>query len=112
MASEDPMAMFADIKKKKKKPKVAFSEEPATADADPTYPPKEPIDDPALGPITAHERVATSTATDAGAADGTDPNDLKNMFGDLKRKKKKKELVVEVCTVEYFLVVIMLIINS
>lgn len=88
MASEDPSSMFADMKKKKKKTKVAFAEEPSVgADADPTFSPKEPIDDPALGPATVHERVQSEGA--AGADDGTDGA---NMFGDLKKKKKKKDL--------------------
>lgn len=96
MASEDPTNMFADMKKKKKKPKVAFAEEAASADADPTYPPKEPIDDPSLGPATAHER-ALKSATDGGedAAEGADGN----LFGDVKKKKKKKEIIVDVSTV-------------
>src|SRR3954469_11087317 len=97
MASEDPTSMFADMKKKRKKTKVAFAEG-ADADADPTFPPKEPIDDPSLGPATAHERVQTSEA--AGTAD--DGADGANMFGDLKKKKKKKDLGVEavcICSV-------------
>ena len=90
MASEEPANMFADIKKKKKKTKVAFVEG-ADADADPTFPPKEPIDDPSLGPATVHERVQTG---EAGATE--DGADGANMFADLKKKKKKKDLGAEV----------------
>lgn len=88
MASEDPTSMFADMKKKKKKPKVAFSEDPINADADPTYPTKEPIDDPSLGPTTVHERVHNNGNAEDGAEGA-------NMFADLKKKKKKKDLAAE-----------------
>jgi len=98
MASEEPTNMFADIKKKKKKTKVAFAEG-ADADADPTFPPKEPIDDPSLGPATVHERVQ---AGEAGATE--DGADGANMFGDLKKKKKKKDLGGELVCI-YCLVV-------
>jgi hypothetical protein len=100
MASEDVSAMFADMKKKKKKPKVAFAEEP-NADADPTFPPKTPLDDPSLGPATAHEKAlqnAASTDVVSPTANGAaedEADDTKNMFADLKKKKKKKEVTIE-----------------
>jgi len=98
MASEDPTNMFADMKKKKKKPKVAFAEDPASADADPTYPPKEPIDDPSLGPATAHERALKSGPDADAGGDELGGGEDANMFGDLKKKKKKKEVIVDVRT--------------
>jgi translation initiation factor 2 subunit 2 len=93
MASEDPTSMFADMKKKKKKPKVAFSEDPVNADADPTYPPKEPIDDPSLGPTTVHERIQNNENATGNAEDGAEGA---NMFADLKKKKKKRDLAADV----------------
>ncbi|KAG8836178.1 hypothetical protein FRC17_009521 [Serendipita sp. 399] len=98
MASEDPASMFAGMKKKAKKPKVAFAEEPAApADADPTYPPKEPIDDPSLGPSTAHERISKSSSGDTAPTteEAADGDDLKNMFADMKKRKKKKEVRID-----------------
>lgn len=91
MASEDPINMFADMKKKKKKKVVAFSEDPLGADADPTYPPPEPLEDPSLGPPTAHER-----ALQTGPEPAAEEEDVKALFGDLKKKKKKKETTTEV----------------
>lgn len=96
MASEDPSNMFADMKKKKKKPKVAFAEDPTSADADPTYPPKEPIHDPALGPATAHERALKIGADADVGGDELGGGEDANMFGDVKKKKKKKEVVLDV----------------
>lgn len=86
MASEDPMAMFADMKKKKKKAKaVVFDESGPGPDADPTYNPQEPVHDPAvLGPTTVHEQTATKAAETTQEED-----DMNALFGDLKKKKKK-----------------------
>jgi translation initiation factor 2 subunit 2 len=84
MASEDPTNMFADMKKKKKKAKVAFNEEPQVAEAES----KEPIDDPSLGPATAHERALQNQDGGEDAGEG----EVKALFGDLKKKKKKKEI--------------------
>jgi len=81
------------MKKKKKKPKVAFTEDPGNADADPTYPPKEPIDDPSLGPATVHERIQSNEAASGNTEDGAEGA---NMFADLKKKKKKKDLAADV----------------
>jgi translation initiation factor 2 subunit 2 len=100
MASEDPMSMFADMKKKKKKKAVVFNEDPVASEPDPSYPPKEPINDSSLGPVTAHEAAIESGTGDvnvnivAEAAVGAE-DDVKAMFGDLKKKKKKKELPVD-----------------
>ena len=100
MASEDPMNMFADMKKRKKKKVVVFNEDPIAAEPDPSYPPKEPIHDSSLGPATAHEAAMESGAGDvnvnnvAEVAVGAE-DDVKAMFGDLKKKKKKKELPID-----------------
>jgi translation initiation factor 2 subunit 2 len=102
MASEDPMNIFADMKKKKKKKAVVFNEDPVSPEPDPSYPPKEPVHDPSLGPATAHEAAIEAGAGDvdvnnvaeaAPAPQGED--DVKTMFGDLKKKKKRKELPVD-----------------
>ncbi len=100
MASEDPMSMFADMKKKKKKKAVVFNEDPVASEPDPSYPPKEPIHHPSLGPTTAHEAAIEAGVGDvnvnsvAEAAVGAE-DDVKAMFGDLKKKKKKKELPID-----------------
>jgi len=90
MASEDPMNMFADMKKKKKKPKVAFTEESTNTQADPA---KEPGDDPSAGPSTVNEKVQ-SNENPAGIVE--DGSEGANVFGDLKKKKKKKDLGADV----------------
>jgi translation initiation factor 2 subunit 2 len=100
MASEDPMSMFADMKKKKKKKAVVFNEDPVASEPDPSYPPKEPVHDPSLGPATAHEAAIEAGAGDVNVNNATEvaaaaEDDAKAMFGDLKKKKKKKELPVD-----------------
>src|SRR6266404_6367477 len=100
MASEDPMSMFADMKKKKKKKAVVFNEDPVASEPDPSYPPKEPVHDPSLGPATAHEAAIEASASDVNANDVAEvaqqgEDDVKTMFGDLKKKKKKKELPLD-----------------
>jgi len=101
MASEDPMSMFADMKKKKKKKAVVFNEDPVASEPDPSYPPKEPVHDPSLGPVTAHEAAIEGGASDvnnaaeAAATPQQGEDDVKAMFGDLKKKKKKKELPLD-----------------
>ena len=79
---------FSDLKKKKKKA-VAFTEDPLGAEADPTTPAPDTIDNTTtagehvdLGPSTAHEQMKAQT-------EGED--DLKAMFGDVKKKKKNKK---------------------
>ena len=101
MASEDLMSMFADIKKKKKKKAVVFNEDPVAAEPGPSYPPKEPVHDPSLGPATAHEAAIEAGTGDvnvnnvAEAAAPQEEDDIRGMFGELKKKKKKKELPVD-----------------
>jgi translation initiation factor 2 subunit 2 len=99
MASEDPMSMFADMKKKKKKKAVVFNEDPVASEPDPSYPPSEPVHDPALGPATAHEAAIETGADDVNVAEAASAppaeDDVKAMFGDLKKKRKKKELPIE-----------------
>ena len=90
MASE-----FDSTLKKRKKKKVDFIEDPLGADADPTKPAPETIDSTTingervdLGPTTAHEMMSQSETTDKGK----EADDFKAMFGDVKRKKKKKDI--------------------
>lgn len=89
MASEQPL--FDPSLKKRKKKNVVFIEDPLGADADPTKPAPETIDSTTiagesvdLGPTTAHELMAQAPAA------ASEPDDLNSMFGDLKKKKKKK----------------------
>lgn len=81
------------LKKRKKKKTVAFSEDPLGADADPTTPAPEVIDDVTtngvavdMGPKTVHEQLAQNEKN--SSKEGED-DDVKAMFGDLKKKKKK-----------------------
>ncbi|TFK73134.1 translation initiation factor [Pluteus cervinus] len=98
MASEEPMF---DPKLKKKKKKVIFTEDPLGADADPTTPAPEIIENTTingdavdLGPATAHELMKSKL--DEGAGDQKkEEDDFKAMFGDLKKKKKKKEIPLD-----------------
>jgi hypothetical protein len=93
------------LKKRSKKKQVAFSEDPLGADADPTVPAPsldsttaggDVID---LGPKTVHEQMKQS---EAGVDDVApefkeikEEEDFKAMFGDLKKKKKKKEIPLD-----------------
>lgn len=96
--SEEPL--FDPSLKKRKKKQVAFSEDPLGAEADPTAPPPATIDNTTtngdvvdMGPQTAHEQMK-SNGDEAPAAEGgekAEEDDLKAMFGDLKKKKKKKK---------------------
>ena len=86
--SEEPL--FDPSLKKRKPKKVAFTEDPLGPDADPTAPAPESIDgttingDPVdLGPTTAHERMKEEKDKPAN-------DDYASMFGDIKKKKKKK----------------------
>ena len=93
--SEEPL--FDPSLKKRKKKAVAFSEDPLGAEADPTTPAPATIDDTTtngervdMGPKTAHEQMKENE----GAED-----DLNAMFGDLKKKKKKKSIPMDlVCS--------------
>src|SRR5882757_5100602 len=88
--SEEPL-FDASLKKKPKKKQVAFSEDPFGADADPTQPAPDVIDNRTtngeavdMGPTTAHERIAKQQSNEVD-------DDFKAMFGDVKKKKKQKK---------------------
>ncbi|KAH8080710.1 eukaryotic translation initiation factor 2 beta [Cristinia sonorae] len=97
--SEEPL--FDPSLKKRKKKQVAFSEDPLGADADPTTPAPAVIDDTTLngdavdmGPKTAHEQMKANVEGGEEvpeAGEKAEEDDLKAMFGDLKKKKKKKK---------------------
>jgi translation initiation factor 2 subunit 2 len=111
--SEEPL-FDPSLKKRSKKKQVAFSEDPLGADADPTVPAPS-LDDTAasgdvidLGPKTVHEQMKQNEAgTDDAASELKEPkeeDDFKAMFGDLKKKKKKKDIPLElVCCSPSFL---------
>jgi len=99
MASEEPL--FGPSLKKRKKKQVAFTEDPLGADADPTAPAPETIDNTTangdavdLGPATAHERMKLNGDAE-GAGEKKEDEEFKAMFGDMKKKKKKKEIPME-----------------
>lgn len=92
--SEEPLFDPSLKKRKKKNLKVAFNEDPLGADADPTTPAPEDIDDVTtngvavdMGPKTAHEQLAQSE--NGASKEGGEDDEAKAMFGDLKKKKKK-----------------------
>ncbi|KAL1744227.1 domain found in IF2B/IF5-domain-containing protein [Schizophyllum fasciatum] len=91
--------LFDPSLKKKKKKAVAFTEDPLGAEADPTAPPPDTIDSTTttgdavdMGPTTAHEQMKLN-----GDEPDKKPEDdeFKAMFGDLKKKKKKKEIPMD-----------------
>ena len=87
-------------KKSKKKKTVAFSEDPLGADADPTTPaPPEANGD--LGPATVHEQMVQNGVDDTAHQENEDA-ELKAMFGDMKKKKKKKEIPLDLVTAPIF----------
>lgn len=97
MATEEPL--FDPSLKKRKKKNVVFIEDPLGADADPTKPAPETIDGTTingesvdLGPTTAHELMAQEAKSEK---QDKDSEDLKAMFGDMKKKKKKKEIPMD-----------------
>lgn len=99
--SEEPL-FDPSLKKRKKKKTVAFSEDPLGADADPTNPAPEVIDDVTtdgvsvdMGSKTVHERLASEKEE---AKDDAEEDEAKAMFGDLKKKKKKTIPMDLVCT--------------
>lgn len=99
--SEEPLFDPSLKKRKKTKKTVAFSEDPLGADADPTTPaplPEEESTD--LGPVTVHERMVQNGTHKEDGADMED--DFKAMFGDMKKKKKKKELPMDVRAMSFF----------
>lgn len=104
MTSEEPL-FDPSLKKRSKKKQVAFSEDPLGADADPTTPAPAVIEETTtngdavdLGPKTVHEQMKQNGV---GAGEEAEPkevkeeDDLKAMFGDLKKKKKKKEIPLD-----------------
>jgi hypothetical protein len=98
MAEAEGPLFDPSLKKRSKKKQVAFSEDPL-ADADPTVPAPSLDDTIDLGPRTVHEQMKQS---EAGAGDvPSEPkevreeDDFKAMFGDLKKKKKKKEIPLD-----------------
>lgn len=90
MASEEPL-FDPSLKKKKKKKVVAFSEDPLGVDADPTTP-APPLED-ADAPVTVHEQMKANGVGLSNEKEADD--DFKTMFGDLKKKKKKKEIPMD-----------------
>ncbi|KAF8624679.1 hypothetical protein AX17_007010 [Amanita inopinata Kibby_2008] len=102
MATEEPL--FDPSLKKRRKKQVAFNEDPLGADADPTAPAPDTIDGTTLdgdsvdlGPKTAHERMKTTDeVAEGGVADKKSGDDeFKALFGDVKKKKKKKEIPMD-----------------
>jgi translation initiation factor 2 subunit 2 len=96
MASEEPL--FDPSLKKRKKKKVDFFEDPLGAEADPTKPAPETIDSTTvngervdLGPTTAHEMMSGAKSEKKGKEE----EDYKAMFGDMKKKKKKKDIPLD-----------------
>jgi hypothetical protein len=97
--SEEPL-FDSSFKKKPKKKQVAFSEDPLGADADPTQPAPDVIDNRTtngeavdMGPTTAHEQLAQQQSSEVD-------DDFKAMFGDVKKKKKsKKEIPLDLVRV-------------
>ena len=111
--SEEPL-FDPSLKKRSKKKQVAFSENPLGADADPTVPAPSLDDTTAsgdvidLGPKTVHEQMKQNEAVIDDATsepkEAKEEDDFKAMFGDLKKKKKKKEIPLElVCCGPSFL---------
>ena len=92
MASEEPL-FDPSLKKKKKKKAVAFSEDPLGADADPTTP-APPVEDPDA-PATVHEQMRQNDSH--VDEEKKEEEDVNAMFGDLKKKKKKKIPMDLVC---------------
>ncbi|KAJ7632579.1 domain found in IF2B/IF5-domain-containing protein [Roridomyces roridus] len=94
--SEEPL--FDPSLKKRKKKQVQFTVDPLAADEDPTTPApdiEETTVDGAvvdLGPSTAHERMKLNGE---GETKPAEEEDVKAMFGDLKKKKKKKEIPMD-----------------
>ncbi|KAF8911420.1 eukaryotic translation initiation factor 2 beta [Mucidula mucida] len=94
--SEEPL--FDPSLKKRKKKIVAFTEDPLGADADPTAPAPETIDNTTingeavdLGSTTAHEQMKLG----GDEKEKNEDDEFKAMFGDMKKKKKKKEIPLD-----------------
>ena len=100
MASGEPL--FDPSLKKRKKKNVVFIEDPLGAEADPTKPAPDTIENTTitgekvdLGPTTAHERLAQE-----GVEEKKEDDSFKAMFGDVKKKKKKKEIPLDLVCFE------------
>ncbi len=81
------------LKKKKKKKVVQFNEDPLGAEADPTQARASlsPVDDGHVQ--TMHEQMKAKLDAVAGTGgEGVGEEDPAAMFGDLKKKKKKKDV--------------------
>ncbi|CAE6450243.1 unnamed protein product [Rhizoctonia solani] len=87
MASEEPL--FDPSLKKRKKKKVNFDEDPLGADAAPAEP-----EIPALPPPAE----AAPTASILKESEPPKEDDLDAIFGDLKKKKKKKEIPLDLAS--------------
>lgn len=94
--------LFDPSLKKRKKKNVVFIEDPLGADADPTKPAPETIDSTTvngeavdLGPTTAHELMKGSSLDATSSNKENEDEDFKAMFGDMKKKKKKKEIPMD-----------------
>jgi len=103
MASEEPL--FDPSLKKRKKKQVAFFEDPLGPEGDPTVPAPEIIDNHTLngdavdlGTKTVHEQMKEGAfgGDDGEGADARrEEDDFKAMFGDMKKKKKKREIPID-----------------
>lgn len=99
--SEEPL--FDPSLKKRKKKQVAFTEDPLGADADPTTPAPVTIESVAtngdavdMGPKTVHEQMAQNERAGEGEdAEKKEDDEFKAMFGDMKKKKKKKDIPLD-----------------
>jgi translation initiation factor 2 subunit 2 len=100
--------LFDPSLKKRKKKQVVFSDDPLGRDADPTVPAPDTIDNHTLngdavdfGTKTIHEQTKHSETTidddaqDRARAAQKEEDEFKAMFGDLKKKKKKKEIPID-----------------
>jgi translation initiation factor 2 subunit 2 len=82
------------LKKKKKKKVVAFNEDPLGADADPTY---AAASEAAASAPTIHEQMKTNGSAAEQETAPAPADDEMAMFGELKKKKKKKIPMDLVC---------------
>ncbi|KAF8510195.1 eukaryotic translation initiation factor 2 beta [Hysterangium stoloniferum] len=87
--------LFDPSLRKRKKKTVAFSEDPLGADADPTTP--APPTEAGDATPTVHEQMVQNGGTGVETGTGAEraqkeDDDFKAMFGDMKKKKKKKEI--------------------
>ncbi|CAE6502631.1 unnamed protein product [Rhizoctonia solani] len=85
MASEEPL-FDPSLKKRKKKAKVNFDEDPLGADAAPAEPETPAVPPPA---------DIIPPASILKSSEPPKEDDLDAMFGDLKKKKKKKEIPLD-----------------